>query len=410
MVSQNLLKAIEEDNLNYILGEGLLSLYDTSSYKEDDIENLKVIKNYLSQLLAPIAKEKGIEVEIPDKIIKVKKALEKVDKEMKDPNNENISSLTKINGELSTLYDSLGAGWILDFVSGEAELSNILKNPELKNGKVLLLEKWEKEDKEQPLETPRRVFIGDKDDWEHMLDENMYRLETPEEVSFRVANTKKERYQALKEVGSIDNVATFTKWWSFVNNLLETKDIISEIVEKMGEISHKKNEIILKGFKDDEEFYSDLLDIMNHDRKKEVYWYHGTSDPTTGYNIVDQGLLLAQHNISTTAYKEFTPEQLLTYSRGFGGEIGMYGVVVIRQPLDETGKPINIIRDNKTDISAVQSGLGIFKQDKFEYIIPSEYIVGYVDKHNHKVHKNPKVLQNDNASPQIIDVEAEKND
>ena len=220
MVSQNLLKAIEEDDLNYILGEGLLSLYDTSSYKEDDIENLKVIKNYLSKLLAPIAKEKGIEVEIPDKIIKAKKALEKVDKEMKDPNNENISSLTKINGELSTLYDSLGAGWILDFVTGEAELSNILKNPELKNEKVLLLEEWEKEDKEQPLETPRRVFIGDKDDWEHMLDENMYRLETPEEVSFRVVNTKKERYQALKEAGSIDNVATFTKWWSFVNNLL----------------------------------------------------------------------------------------------------------------------------------------------------------------------------------------------
>ena len=232
------------------------------------------------------------------------------------------------------------------------------------------------------------MFISNN--WEDIFNEDNYRLETTEEVQARIAETKKARYEALKMASTIDHEATFEKWWSFVNYMPETKETINEVVDKIKEAQHKQHLLKLDGFKKDEKFFNDVLEIMQHDSKKHRYLYHGTQDVEAGYSIVKQGLLMANKDLGRTAYSEFTAEQLLTYSRGFDGAIGEYGVVIIDQPLNDQKFPLDIVEKNNTDISVLQSGLGGFDQDKLKYIVPSKYIVGYVDKHNHKVVKNPE--------------------
>lgn len=396
MSKETLQKAFESGDLDDLLGDGLPYLYPThndgvSSY---DKEVVDIVKDYLIRLLEPIAKQHGIKAEMPETLSNGKKELEKIKKDIENPKNNNEDALSDIEWKLEKVYKSLAAGWVFYFVEGSSELQYLLKNPELKSETAILLEQLEEADKKHPLEEPLRIFIGGPDDWEKQFDDSMYRLETPEEVKARVAEVKQARYEALKIASTIDHEGTFKKWWSFVNFMPETKDTFNEISDNMRKVNEKKHIVKLEGHKKDEKFYKDVLEIMKHDKTKNSYWYHGTQDAESGYSIVKQGLVMASKELGSTAYCEFTPEQLLTYSRGFAGEIGEHGVVIISQPRGEKGLPIDIVKKNNTNIEVVQSGLGGFKENTLKYMIPSKYIVGYVDKLNHKVVKNPEYFNN----------------
>lgn len=390
MLSEYMQKALDEGNLRYILDEGLIHLYSSSSNRKYELEVVEAVKDYLYRILEPIAKNNNIDVEEPTKLIDAKKELKKVKAGLVKPESDDEDFLSDMDWKLTRVYNSLGRDWISEFIEGENELVSIINNPQLRSETSIMLESWEKLDKQIPLEKPQKIFVGDANDWGQLFDDNMHRLETPDEVQARIAKIKSERREVLKAVAGIDNVAVFRKWWSFVNYLPEIKEIINEIIDEKNSVAERIHNIKFDRFKKDEKFYNDLLKIMEHDRSKYRYWYHGTSDSETGYAIMQEGLVMASSDLSRTAYLEFTPEQLVTYSRGFMGEIGMYGVVIIRQPLTENGQPINIVENNTSKIAVAQSGLGGFSQDPLKYLVPPQHIVGYVDKYNHKVNINPK--------------------
>lgn len=383
-------KALDEGNLRYILDEGLIHLYSSSSNRKYEVEVVEAVKDYLYRILEPIAKSNNIQVEEPTKLIDAKKELKKVKTSLAKPESDNEDFLSDMERKLTRVYNSLGRDWISEFIEGENELLSILNNPQLRSETTIMLEKWEELDKQMPLEKPLKIFVGDANDWGQLFDDNMYRLETPDEVQARIAKIKNERREELKSAAGIDNVAIFRKWWSFVNYLPKTKEIITEITDELNSIAERKHNLKFNSFKKDEQFYNELLKIMEHDKSKYKYWYHGTSDSETGYKIMQEGLVMASNDLSRTAYPEFTPEQLVTYSRGLMGEIGADGVVIIRQPLTENRRPVNIVENNTSQIAVTQSGLGGFSLDPLKYLVPPQYIVGYIDKYNHKVITNPE--------------------
>ena len=172
-----------------------------------------------------------------------------------------------------------------------------------------------------------------------------------------------------------------------------------ELFPKIGEIKenilceiNRLHEVVkqrkLEDFKKNPEFISDLELIMKHDKKQNEYHYHGTQDLVTAGKILKEGLLMTR-GLDSTAYSEFTMDELLLYQRGFGGEIGSSGIVVIDQPIENNKKKKIVEKlESKEGYSFVPSGLqGL--NNKPENIVRAQYIVGYVDKINKQVVLNP---------------------
>lgn len=191
------------------------------------------------------------------------------------------------------------------------------------------------------------------------------------------------------------------------SQLFECKSNGNKVCEELGELVDKTK---LKEFYSNEEFYEDFKRIMAHDPKKNSYRFHGTQDLESASTIISEGLGMMRENLDSTSYKEFTMDQVILYSRGFGGEIGSSAVVIIDEPIEEDGKIRTIVEPLAKDkkIHFVPSGLqGL--NGKPRYIVKPQYIVGYVDKFNKKIIYNPRYynyerfnLQPNNARPKGI--------
>ena len=270
--------------------------------------------------------------------------------------------------------------YISRFVPHLIDVQKVINNPDLIDKKQELIDSWAMEDKENPLNKPQIISDKDEDGWIIMDSEG--RLETEEEVKARVEQTLKWRQKTL-DSSTFANKEMFMRWYQFICNIKELSSLNVKIIENRNKIYYKVQESKLKQFKLDEEFYNELLKIMEHDKDNEVYWYHGTQDLDSAYSILEHGLIMAKNKLTTTAYSEITPDKLLLYSRGFGGEIGRDAVVIFKQPRTENGV-VDIIKKNTKKIKVSQSGLGGFEY-KLKYIIPSEYMVGIVNKRDHKI-------------------------
>jgi len=164
------------------------------------------------------------------------------------------------------------------------------------------------------------------------------------------------------------------RWWQFFKTLPQITEIRSKYLKIGDELWEKYIESTLKEYKADKPFYNELLNIMDHDKKEFQYRYHGTRYLLGIDNIVKKGLIMLSDNLNKTSKTEFTPEQLLLYTYGNKFDPrGDEGVVIIKIPKDT-------IYDN--DFSTIVKKR---KSSNTSYIIPKEYIVGYVDKLNHKV-------------------------
>ena len=174
--------------------------------------------------------------------------------------------------------------------------------------------------------------------------------------------------------------------------MLELFPRIGEIKQNLQLEMHKLFELIkqrtLEDFKSNPIFVSDLEVIMEHSKEESQYHYHGTQDLESAAQILKQGLLMTR-DLASTSYSEFTMDELLLYERGFGGEIGSSGIVIIDQPIVD-GKRTEIVEELKVNhgYSFVPSGLQ-GPNNKPENIVQAQYIVGYVDKINRKVVLNP---------------------
>ena len=180
-----------------------------------------------------------------------------------------------------------------------------------------------------------------------------------------------------------------------------------KVYEELIELINKTK---LREFYSNEEFCADFKKIMAHDPKKNRYRFHGTQNLESASTIISEGLGMMRQSLDTTSYKEFTMDQVILYSRGFGGEIGSSAIVIIDEPIEEDGKIRTVVEPLAKDkkIHFTPSGLqGLNGEPR--YIVNPQYIVGYVDKINKKIIYNPRYynyerfnLQPNNARPKGI--------
>lgn len=200
---------------------------------------------------------------------------------------------------------------------------------------------------------------------------------------------------------SNDKIKEYTE---FTIKLYLLNKLYRNSVKISDELYQKKHDISLSEFNKNGEFMIDLSNIMSHGNDV-AYCYHGVQHLDDAKNILDIGLLMNSNDIETTAYYEMKQEDLLLYQRGFDGAIGKDGVVIIEVPKirDKNGMPttkniVEPIKDNE-NYSYAQSGLSGINGGP-NYIIRPEHIVGYVDKANKKIVKNPKYWKNAENSNQ----------
>ena len=161
-----------------------------------------------------------------------------------------------------------------------------------------------------------------------------------------------------------------------------------DMIYKLSDFSNQKK---LEEFYSDEDFSSNFNLIMEHDTKKCSYYFHGTQTLEDAPTIIELGLGMMRDKLTTTAYKEFTKDQVILYERGFGGEIGHEAIVIIDVPKDSNGKELDVVTKLKdsTNFPFSPSGLqGL--NGKPNYIVLPENTVGYVDKRNKQIVFNPK--------------------
>ncbi len=190
-----------------------------------------------------------------------------------------------------------------------------------------------------------------------------------------------------------EELINLIKYFNSYSKIIEYKENGLENIKYLHELAREKK---LEVFYNAPGFKENLDRIMEHDTEKHDYLYHGTQCLEDAKSIEEQGLGMMRNSVHSTCYSEFTQENVILYSRGLFDEIGREAIVVIDQPKDENGKPINIVKklNDSKSIKFVPSGLqGL--NGKQEYIIDSKYIVGIINKKDKKIEYNPKYYDYD---------------
>lgn len=206
---------------------------------------------------------------------------------------------------------------------------------------------------------------------------------------FPKLETSDSNKEGKKEIEN-EKLIEFLKFINAIPELINCR-INYEKESQILQLEYQKKK--LEEFYSNEEFMKDFSKIMEHDNNHR-YWFHGTQCLEDAYSILEQGLGLMQEDISSTAYSEFTMDEVILYSRGFFGEIGRDAIVIIDMPVINN-KNQNIVEKINSDsnINFAPSGLqGL--DGKANYIIDKKYIVGIVDKQNKKIIFNPKYYLN----------------
>ena len=382
-------EAIENDDIVTASGE-LTHMY-SSRYEENpkagsSEEELKFIVDFIHSKLKIVADKFNINPEVPDEVEKIRHSYAKYVLLQKSGMDGNYSDQLKSLIEDSIIY-------IKRFLTNLEELKEVSENIDLKSPAELLIDRWKSLDLQSPIDAPCLVKKDNADEdwldfgWEY--NQENYRLETAEEVSERVSKINAERSKQLESCANIDNVAKFKEWWNFINIIPSLSNLYADIKESQSSETKKDADQLLQSFKNDENFYRQVNQIMAHDTENYIYWYHGTQCVEDAMSIARTGLVMASDDLEKTAYSEFSPDQLLKYSRGMHGEIGRDAVVIFKQPLVDDGNgnkvPKNIVIENEGGIGINQSGLGGFNIDGLDYFVPQEYIVGYINKRDHVV-------------------------
>lgn len=262
--------------------------------------------------------------------------------------------------------------FFVKFTTDKDSLLQIFKDKKYLSKKEQLKQAFIKEDSQ--FNKPLYVYDTDEDGWEIAGSE---RLETQQEFEARKKRTSENRQLLLNNVKETLNCNDIMNFFYNAEDIVNMRARLSDCYNALRKYSQ---ELIIKNFKEDKPFYSALLDIMEHDKEQETYLYHGTQCIEDAQSILKTGLGMVRENISSTTYEEFTPEQLLLYSRGLAGEIGADAIVIIKKP-----KNTNIVQDiGTTKIAFNQSGLGGLGSSA-NYIIKPEHIVGFVNKRDHKI-------------------------
>ena len=136
------------------------------------------------------------------------------------------------------------------------------------------------------------------------------------------------------------------------------------------------------------EYIEQLQELLDQKDKNVTYYYHGAQGLDDAENIINKGLYMQYNEIERAAKANLSLAQILNYSYGYDN-VGRHAVVVIAVPNGE-----NIVArnpDKNISVSGTSQGL---KQGAFnpEYVIHNQYIVGYINKDEKKIIKNPNYI------------------
>ena len=187
---------------------------------------------------------------------------------------------------------------------------------------------------------------------------------------------------------SEENLMNYMKFINTVSELMQYRDLGINTVNKLRELVTQKK---LEDFYSNEDFSVMFDEIMEHDKEKSSYYFHGTQSLEDAESIIEEGLGMMRDDLTSTSYREFTKDEVILYERGFGGEIGHDAVVIIDVPKDSEGRELNVVEPLQEGSSISFSPSGLQGLDGgANYVVNSEHIVGYVDKRNKQIVFNPK--------------------
>ena len=400
---------------SYHIERGLMQSYS----KNDEI--VQITFGYIKRILFEVAKKRGLDIsrdisfdtdELLKSIIEVPEELTDFDpnlfKSFNDLNDYVQSKINKMNStemeEFFRYFDGFnGIGGINDSFRKFMALyiQKLYANIDALNYEIDSMtlddDEWGR-DEEESQEESEMAEIKEVSDEES---EGFTEWDFTEGSSDNSQDSKKEEKVTDEElIGYIKFLNTYPLLMEYKENGFRIANELIELVQKT-----KLNE-----FYSNQDFYEDFKKIMAHDSKKHVYRFHGTQDLESADTIISEGLGMMRKDLATTTYPEFTMDQVILYSRGFGREIGRDAIVIIDEPIEESGKRKSIVDPlpKGKKIHFVPSGLqGL--NGKPKYIVNPQYIVGYVDKKNKQIVFNARYydydrfgLKSDNKRPKDV--------
>lgn len=282
-------------------------------------------------------------------------------------------------GGMSDSFRSFMEGYIPKIIHKIGKLNEEIQDkPEINYDDSVFFQTDEFDDKDDILESEEIIEDDSIEDidWESGWDFG----DSEEKFDF-AQNDEDDRNTTDSEL------VDFIKYVNIYHKLYELKMNGKEVNRRLEEIFDEKK---LQEFYDDKKFMKELQKIMEHDKNSHTYYFHGTQDLESAEMIMHEGLGMMRSDLESTSYREFSIDNIILYQRGFGGEIGRDAIVIIDEPIEneEIKKIVEPIPIDKK-IHFCPSGLQGLDGEP-QYIVNSQYIVGYVDKKNKQIIFNPR--------------------
>lgn len=384
--------------------DGLIqSYYDTDTY----MEFKEIAYELAKRLLIEVAKKRGLKININDSF----EANEIINNnELKNFNPEYYEDYKILQSYIENTTKEMGAPEIEEFYGKFVHIGGI--NDSIRGFMTKYISKINSnlyklsyEIEQEKTKEDISEFSTDED-WGQKDDE----LEEKEVEELEVISSddvfdwigeddewlkehKNQQSEKQEEKLSDEELLECIKFLSTFSKLMTYKSNGQRAVEELTELTKDKK---LKDFYGNKEFMKNFEKIMTHNKQKHNYLFHGTQDIASAESIISQGLGMMRKDLSTTTYSEFSMDDVILYSRGFGGEIGRDAIVIIDQPTSEDGKTEDIVQALDTDSKIDFSSSGLQGLDgKAKYIVDRKYIVGYVNKRDKVVKFNSKYYDYD---------------
>lgn len=376
-------------------------ILDSYSSNSDAV---KITYGYIKRILLEVAKKRNLVIqddlafdidELLKQIIEVPPELEDFDVlSYKDYTNLEKYLKEKTKGKTSSELEEFrlyfnGFGEIHDFMSDYIpEILNKIDVLDYEADKVV--EKWTDLDEEM-----LKGEDWDESDWE-ALEKEMESKKENNEVVFLDDEEFVEDEDfvyiegiKMKKIPKVtdEELISFIKYINTYPEIIKCKTNANKAEGFLSKLSSKTK---LQEFYSNPKFLQDFKKIMEHDLKSHTYYFHGTQDLESADMIMKEGLGMMRESLSTTAYPEFSMDNVILYSRGFMGEIGSSAIVIIDEPCKDNRKE-KIVKplEKEEKIHFSPSGLQGLTGEP-HYIVDTKYIVGYVDKENKAIIFNPR--------------------
>lgn len=376
-------------------------ILDSYSSNSDAV---KITYGYIKRILLEVAKKRNLVIqddlafdidELLKQIIEVPPELEDFDVlSYKDYTNLEKYLKEKTKGKTSSELEEFrlyfnGFGEIHDFMSDYIpEILNKIDVLDDEADKVV--EKWTDLDEEM-----LKGEDWDESDWEALEKEMESKKENNEVVFLDDEEFVEDedfvyiegiKMKKLPKVTD-EELISFIKYINTYPEIIKCKTNANKAEGFLSKLSSKTK---LQEFYSNPKFLQDFKKIMEHDLKSHTYYFHGTQDLESADMIMKEGLGMMRESLSTTAYPEFSMDNVILYSRGFMGEIGSSAIVIIDEPCKDNRKE-KIVKplEKEEKIHFSPSGLQGLTGEP-HYIVDTKYIVGYVDKENKAIIFNPR--------------------